>query len=122
MEREMGNAAAMFSILCAERGVTFRGFDAHGRPLRWACQIVGGAGLKATVKQITATTVVYTHSGVDYQLRLGPGAGSCRRLEDGSIQLTPNDKGMLLMAFDTSTVATNASGHVSSVPPKSPKR
>ena len=112
----------MFSILCAERGITFAGFDAHRRALRWACQIVGGAGLKATVKQINATTVAYTHCGVDYQLRLGPGAGSCRRLEDGSIQLTPNDKSMLLMSFDTSTVATNATRHVLSVPPNSPKR
>lgn len=106
----------MFSILCAERAVTFAGSDAQGRPLKWACQIIGGAGLKATVKQVNSTSVVYTHAGADYQLKLGPEAGSCRRLEDGSIQLTPNDTGTLIMTFDTSAVATNATSHVSSVP------
>jgi hypothetical protein len=106
-----------FSILCAERGVTFKGFDARGRPLRWACHILGGAPLEAAVKQITATTMVYTHSGVDYQLKLGPVAGSCRRRADGSILLTPNDTGTLVMTFDTSTVAANAGRHAASASP-----
>jgi hypothetical protein len=101
----------LFSIVCDEKHVTFIGLGGQGQPLKWAYQIVGGAQLKSMVKEVRAASVVYSYSGVDYQLKLGSQAGSCRQLEDGSIQLVPNDAGKLILQFDTSNVAAVAGNH-----------
>lgn len=97
-----------FSVVCAERRVTARGVDGQGKPLNWACHIVGGDLLKLIVKEVSSASVVYSHSGVEYRLKLGSGSGSCRPLIDGSLQLVPNQAGMLVMQFDTSSVAAAA--------------
>jgi hypothetical protein len=88
-----------FSLVCAERRVTARGLDAQGRPLRWAWNIVGGDPLKSTVKEVGPACVVYTHAGVEYRLKLRPGSGSCRQRMDGTLELQPNKKGILVMEF-----------------------
>lgn len=97
-----------FSIACAERKVTFTGLDGRGKPLSWACNIVGGDRLKSSVKEVSSTGVIYIHSGVEYRLNLGSRSGSCRQLEDGSIQLLPNKSGTLVMNLDPSSVAAVA--------------
>jgi hypothetical protein len=92
----------IFSITCAEKQVTARGVDSQGKPLNWACNIVGGDRLKSAVKEVTSTSVVYSRAGEEYRLKLRSRAGSCRQLRDGSIQLAPNKAGVLVMQFDTS--------------------
>jgi len=90
------------SIVCSQKEVTFTGVDAQGKPLSWAFEIVGGARLKSLVKKVTTTEVIYNHTGVDYRLQLGSRAGSCRQLENGSIQLAPNAAGRLVLKMDVS--------------------
>ena len=94
-----------FSIVCAEKEVIFTGVDGRGEPLKWAFNVVGGEPLKSMIKEVNLTGVVYTHSGVDYNLKIGAKAGSCRKLDDGSLQLLPNGAGKLVLKFDTSSVA-----------------
>ncbi len=89
-----------FSIVCAESKVTCTGVDERGQPLRWAWNIVGDAGLKAAVKNVSANSIAYQYSGVDYLLRLAPGEGACRSLGNGDIQLIPSDSGRLVMLLD----------------------
>jgi hypothetical protein len=88
------------SIICAEQNVTFIAKDAQGEPLNWAWNIVGGDRLKSIVKEVAAASVLYSHSGVDYRLKLASSAGSCRRLEDGSVQLRPDLKGRIVLNLD----------------------
>lgn len=105
---QMLKDGGVFSIVCKEEEVTCSGVDARGKPLNWAWNIVGGERLKALVRKVNAASVVYTHSGVDYRLKLDAHAGSCRQLEDGSLRLIPNDAGKLVMKFDVSTKAAIA--------------
>lgn len=93
-----------FSIICAEKQLSFEGVDGNGKPLNWACTIVGGDALKRTVNEVTRGAVLFTHSGVQYRLVAGPRAGSFRQLSDGAIQLVPNESGRLVLRFDTSPV------------------
>ena len=90
------------SIICAEKRMTFKGMDGEGRPLKWALQLVGGDRLKATVKEVSPTSVVYSHSGMTYRLKLGAGARASRQTEDGSIWLVPTKGGKIILTFDTS--------------------
>jgi hypothetical protein len=92
-----------FSILCAEREVTLRCVDQRGRPLNYACRIVGGESLKRGVRSVKSASVVYSHSGVEYRLKLGAGSG--RALADGSVELTPDRKGKLVMMLDSGSIA-----------------
>jgi len=98
----------IFSVVCAERTVTIRGLDSQGKRLNWACNIVGGDRFKSLVKEVASTSVSYSHSGVEYRLKLGSGSGPCRQLNDGSIQLLPNKAGVLVLKFDASSVAAFA--------------
>jgi hypothetical protein len=102
-----------FSIVCAEQCVTFSSQDEHGKPLRWAWKIIDGQPLKAMIKKVSDRTLIYHHSGVDYELKLG--AGSCRQLEDGSVQLIPNDAGKLVFEFDPPSINATAKAEASSV-------
>lgn len=88
-----------FSIVCGETNLTFIGTDNKGMPLRWALNIVGGTGLKSVVKNVTVNGIAYHFSGMDYALRLAANAGTCRRLENGDIQLTPNQSGKLVIVI-----------------------
>jgi hypothetical protein len=101
----------VFSVICKETGVTFTGLDGQGEPLKWGWTIVGGARLKSIVKEVRAASVVYSYAGVNYQLKLGSQAGSCHQLQDGSIQLLPNEAGKLVLKFDAASVAAVAANH-----------
>jgi len=92
------------NIICTEKAVIISGVDMKGKPLRWALKIIGGDRLKAMVKEVKPASVVYNHSGVDYQLKLDSRSGFCRQLGDGCIQLQPNDAGKLAFKFDASSV------------------
>jgi hypothetical protein len=86
-----------FSIVCLESNVTFTGVDAQGQPLRWAWVLAGGAGQKSAVQSVTPDGVMYHQVGVSYQLKLSPGAGSCRQLDNGDIRLTADSSGKLVL-------------------------
>lgn len=95
-----------FSILCAEKRITFTAVDGKGNPLKWACNFIGGTQLKAMVRSVSTSRLAFTHSGVEYQLELG--AGSCLQLEDGSLQIKPNRAGKIVLKLDTRSVAAIA--------------
>lgn len=86
-----------FSSVCRETSVTFTSVDGHGQPLHWVWDMVGGAQQKTAVQTVTPNAIMYHHTGVNYQLRLASGAGSCQQLGDGAIRLTPNSSGKLVL-------------------------
>jgi hypothetical protein len=86
-----------FTMVCGETGIAFTGVDAQGQPLRWACDLVGGAKQRAAVQTVLSNVVTYRFAGTDYQLRLSPGAGSCQQLSNGTIRLSPNRSGKLTL-------------------------
>ncbi len=88
-----------FVITCSESKVTFTGVDGQGKPLRWACEMVGGEKQKAAVQTVTPGAVTYHFSGLDYQLKIAPHSGSCQQLGTGTIRLTPNQSGKLVLSL-----------------------
>lgn len=90
------------SMVCAEKRVTMKGADGGGKPLKWAWEIVGGERLKSMVKEVNASGVVYRHSGAEYRLKVG--AGSCRRLADGGLELVPTKAGKLVLNLDVDRI------------------
>ena len=86
-----------FSIICSESGMSFAGADRRGQPLRWAWNLVGGAGQKAVVLTVTTSGINYHFSRVNYQLNLK--SGSCQQLSDGTIRLSANADGKLNFIF-----------------------
>lgn len=85
------------SIVCGESNVTFACADERGQPLRLAWDMVGGAGQASAVRQVASNGIAYFYAGVNYQLRLAPGAGSCQPLSNGAIRLSPNSSGKLVL-------------------------
>ena len=59
--------------------------------------MVGGARQKAAVQAVTSNAIAYHYTGMNYQLRLAPGAGSCQQLDNGAIRLIPDGSGKLVM-------------------------
>ncbi|HZI32896.1 MAG TPA: hypothetical protein VFF11_11180 [Candidatus Binatia bacterium] len=94
------SGGGIFSIVCGEDNITFTGTDGKGQPLRWAWNLVGDAGLKSVIKDVTLNTIAYRYDGVNYRLRLAPREGSCRRLSNGDVQLGPNSSGKLVVILD----------------------
>jgi hypothetical protein len=86
-----------FSVVCGETKVTFVGMNGQGQPLLWAWDLVGGARQKTAVQSVAADAITYQSAGGSYQLKVAPGAGSCQRLDDESIRLSPNSSGKLVM-------------------------
>ncbi|MDB6110215.1 MAG: hypothetical protein JWR69_1965 [Pedosphaera sp.] len=86
-----------FSIVCCETNVAFTGLDAQGQPLRWAWNLVGGAQQTSAVQNVASNSITYNYTGVNYQLQLAPGAGSCQLLSNGDIRLSPNSSGKLAL-------------------------
>jgi hypothetical protein len=86
-----------FSIICSETNVTFAGVDGQKRPLKWAWDMVGGVQQESVAQTVTSKAINYHYAGTDYQLRLAPHAGSCQRLSDGDIRLTPASSGKLVL-------------------------
>jgi hypothetical protein len=71
--------------------------NGQGQPLLWAWDLVGGARQKTAVQSVAADAITYQSAGGSYQLKVAPGAGSCQRLDDESIRLSPNSSGKLVM-------------------------
>jgi hypothetical protein len=88
------------SIVCRETNVTFSGVDGQGQPLRWAWDLVGGAQQTSAVQTVSSNSIAYQYAGVDYQLRLSSGAGSCQRLSNSDIRLSPNSSGKLVLLLN----------------------
>jgi hypothetical protein len=88
-----------FSLVCAEGKVICIGVDGQGKPLRWAWELTGGRKLKSVVHSVAPTGVSFRYQGTDYQLRLPPGAGSCRQLANGDIQIAPEAAGKIVMVL-----------------------
>lgn len=84
-----------FSIICRETNVTLTAVDGQGQPLRWAWDMVGGAQQKKAIQSVTSNSVVYQFAGINYQLRLLPGAGVCAQLTNGVVRLSPDSSGKL---------------------------
>jgi hypothetical protein len=100
-----------FTIVCSETKVTCTGVDGQGKPLRWAWDLVGGEQQKAAVQTVTSNSVAYHLTGMNYQIRLSPDAGSCQQLENGAIRLNPNQSGKNILILDgTSTNPTAKNG------------
>jgi hypothetical protein len=97
-----------FSIVCKEDEVILMAVDANGKPLNWSCDIIGGEQLKSIIKEVGETSVTLSESRVDYCLKLGSHAGSCRQLNNGSVRLLPGRAGKLVLKLDTSNVAAVA--------------
>jgi hypothetical protein len=91
------NGGGTFSVVCAETNLIFSGVDGQGLSLRWAWEMVGGAKQKAAVQTVTAEGIVYRSAGMNYQLRLAPGAGSCQQLDNGAVRLIPDTSGKLVL-------------------------
>jgi len=90
----------VFSIVCGETKVTFTGTDEQGQPLRWAWNLVGGAQQQSAVQTVTPNGIAYHFTGMDYLLKLSPHEGSCEQLGDGSIRLSPNASGTLVLILN----------------------
>ncbi len=89
-----------FTLVCSEKRVMLAAKGVRGERLPWAAELAGGSRLKSLVKSVAPKQLVYHHSGLEYPLTLG--AGACRQSEDGSIRLSPNEKGTLILELDDS--------------------
>jgi hypothetical protein len=90
-----------FSIVCSETNVGFSAVDGRNQPLQWALNLVGGESLKSIIKNVASDGILFRHAGVDYRIQLASGAGSCRRLEDGDVQMIPAPSGKLVLMLNT---------------------
>jgi len=93
-----------FSMVCGETNISFAGVDGLGQPLRWAWEMSGGAGQKSAVRNVTSNGIAYHYTGVNYQLRLAPGGGSCQQLGSGDILLSADGSGRLFMLLGGDTM------------------
>jgi hypothetical protein len=59
--------------------------------------LVGGPRQKAVVQSVTADAVSYRSDGVNYQLTPSPGTGSFRQLDNGTVRISPNASGKLIL-------------------------
>ena len=89
-----------FIMACSEEKAAFTGVDGQGKPLRWAWEIFGGERQKMNVQSVSPDRVAYRHSGTDYPLKIARHAGACRQLQDGTLRLTPNDFGKLVLLLN----------------------
>ena len=95
--RQTLRGGGTFSIVCRETNVTLTGVDGQGQPLHWAWDLVGGAQQKSAVQTVMPNGIAYHYTGMNYQLRLSPDAGSCQQLGNGAIRLNPNSSGKLVL-------------------------
>ncbi len=107
IEQRIGGGGNL-SILCGEQGITFTGTDAHGKPLKWACEIIGGSQFRSVVRGTDASGVRYRHTGIDYRLNLGSAGSSCRQSEDGTVRLIPDQAGKLMLKFKVTNITPSA--------------
>lgn len=88
-----------FFMVCREASVTCTGLDGQGKPLRWAWDMRGGDAQKSAVQRVRSNSVAYRSGGVDYELRLAPGTGSCEQMADGTIRVSPEGSGKLVLSL-----------------------
>lgn len=86
-----------FTMVCREGSIVCTGVDAREQPLFWAWDLAGGSHLQSAVQTVTSNSIGFAYNGVGYRLRLSPGAGSCRRLTNGGIRISPNVLGKLIL-------------------------
>jgi hypothetical protein len=92
------SGGGVFSLVCSETNVTCTALDNTGQPLPWAWDLVGGSQQTAVVQTVSSNAVTYSYGGASYQLRLS--SGSCQTLGDGSLRLSPNAAGTLVLILD----------------------
>jgi hypothetical protein len=88
-----------FSTEFRENGINCSCTDGQGKPVRWAWELTGGADQKAVVQDVTPDAVSYRCDGVGYQVRVEPNTGACERLADGTIRITADETGKMLLYF-----------------------
>ncbi len=91
---------ATFTAICSETNLTFVGVDGLGQPLLWAWRLVGGDGQRTVVRKVEPDKIKYLYNGIDYRLRIFPGSGTGRELDNGDILLSPNKSGVLTLFFE----------------------
>jgi hypothetical protein len=99
-----------FSIICGQTQVVFTGRDATRRPLRWVLDLAGGPGQTSAVQKVSSEGITYVFypvaadgtkaTAINYQLRLAPGSGSFRQMDNHQIQLVPNRSGKLVLLLN----------------------
>ena len=52
------------------------------------------------MQTVTPNGIAYHFTGMDYLLKLSPHEGSCEQLGDGSIRLSPNSSGKLVLILN----------------------
>lgn len=88
-----------FSITCSEKTITFAGINSEKRPMPWALKLQGGEKLKLLVTAVKPDRICYHCVGMEYELRIVPGTGTCQKLPTGEIQITPEKSGKLTLTF-----------------------
>lgn len=88
----------VFSLICREHTLSCDGRDATGQALSWAWILSAGPEQSQTVQNVTANTVTYRCENTRYRLRLGK--GSCRQLQDGSLRLTSDKSGKMVLVLN----------------------
>jgi hypothetical protein len=91
------NNGGKLSIICREKKLTVTAVDGQSQPLKWAWDCTGGPKMQSTVQGVKPASVSYVYKGATYDLTLAPDSGACMQMPDGSIRLTPNGAGTLVL-------------------------
>lgn len=97
IQQALGNIGT-FSVTCSEANITCAGVDGQGRPLHWAWDLIGRAQASSALRDITSNTITGHYLGEDYKVHIQ--AGSCRALDDGSIHISPDATGTLVLGLN----------------------
>jgi hypothetical protein len=92
-----------FSMICGEAGVNCSCVNVQGQPLYWAWDMTGGAQQKSAVQGVTPDCVQYHGGGVDYKLQVAPGGGFCQQLADGTIRISADSSGKIVLILGDAT-------------------
>ena len=90
----------MFSIVCSENKLTCNGIDAKGRPLRWAWDLRGRTQKSSALQIVSTGTITGHYLGQEYKPRILHKEGSCQELSDGSIRVSPDESGTLVLGLN----------------------
>ncbi len=100
IQQSLGSTGT-FTIICSERQFTCAGVDGKGRPLHWAWDLSGVIHESSALQRVSSDAISGHYLGRDYTVRMIPGQGSCRGLDDGSIRFTPNASGTLALDLES---------------------
>jgi hypothetical protein len=90
-------------MICGEAGVNCSCVNVQGQPLYWAWDMTGGAQQKSAVQGVTPDCVQYHGGGVDYKLQVAPGGGFCQQLADGTIRISADSSGKIVLILGDAT-------------------